>query len=680
VLDIQPAWGRPFNADEDAPTPLPVVILNERFVRRQNLEPASMMGREIELAGRVHTVVGVIGAAHTRPFDADVYRPLGNDARGGGQNLEGLCRLSESATLTTLNGELANLLAAARRERLATDQTRVPYSATTRHDSEFGAFRPQLQTLLAAVLLVLFVAAVNTTGLLLVRASGRRRDIAVRRALGASSQAIARELFVEGLLLAMVAAAIGLLAAPLFVRGLLAVAPAYYTNLGDFTVDWVVVVLAILLCLAVGGFIAIAPLLEALRINVRDALQEEGRAGTAGRRTMWLRHLLIGTQTAVCALLLVGAALLLRTFINLKSVETGITSEGVLTARMSLQGPQFEDRVPLVEYFEEGLRRLQASPAILAAAVGASVPVERALNLPATFPDTREPDRTQIVNWRYVSPQYFDLFGIKTLAGRSLLENDRANMPPVAVVNETFAVQTYGSVRDALGRRIVVFKQPAREVVGVVSNTSGWSLRDPSRPMMFVPLAQVETALMRTAHSFFPPRWIVQSSQDVASARRELAAIIRDLNPTQPFIEIQTMDSLMVNSIAMPRFYLAVLLAFAFVAVSLAAVGIYGVYAYATASRLPEIGVRLALGASPRSILLQVIGRAVRLGTVATVAGLVGAAAVTRVLQSELFGITPTDPLTYTAVGVILIATVFAAALAPAVRAARVDPLVAMRG
>jgi len=679
ALGIRPAWGRGFTAEDDVPMPPPVVILNERFVREAGIDPASVVGNDIHLGGRAHTVMGVIAAAHTRPFDADIYRPLGADARGGGQNLEVLCRLSGSSSFVSLNSELGGLLEEARRERLFGDRATVVYSAVTRHEWEFGAFRPQLNTVLIAVILVLLVATANTTGLLLVRASGRRREIAVRTALGASPRRIARTLIVESLLLAAVSAALGLLAAPLLIRGLLAVAPAFYGQLATFTIDRIVLVAAIGLCLVVGFAVALPPLMEVLRVNLRDTLQEEGRAGMQGRRTIWMRHLLIGGETAVSAVLLVGAVLLLRTFVNLMNVDTGVDSRGVITARMSIQGPQYEDVSRLIQYFENGVRRLEQSPAIEAAAVGASLPAERALNLPATFPDLPDADTVRVVNWRYVTPSYFGLLKMRTVAGRAIGDADRAGAPPVAVVNAAFAEQMYGQVDKAIGRRVSVSKQPAREIVGVVSDTSGWSLREPSRPLMFVPLAQVEASVARTAHSYFPPRWIVRGARDIESARRELEAVIRDLDPAQPVIEIQSLDALMINSVGMHRFYFVVLSAFALFAVSLAAVGIYAAYSYAIGSRTAEIGVRLALGARPRSILWDVVSRALLLGGVATAVGLIAAAAGTRILRSVLFNVSETDPLTYGAVAVTLLAIVFVSTLIPAVRAARVDPLVALR-
>jgi predicted permease len=446
------------------------------------------------------------------------------------------------------------------------------------------------------VALVLLAAAANTAGLLLVRASGRRREIAVRTALGAVPSRIARTLIVEGLLLAAVAGAVGLLGAPLLVRGLLAAAPAYYGELATFDIDAVVVAAALLLCAVVGLAVAVPPLLEVLRVNLRDTLQEEGRSGTQGRRGVWMRQLLIGAETAVCAVLLVGALLLLRTFVNLMNVDPGIDTRGVITARMSVQGPRYDDVTQLVRFFEQGVARLEQLPSIESAAVGASLPGERALNLPGTFPDAADPEQIQVVNWRYVTPGYFSLLRMRLVSGRLFSDRDRDGTQPVAIVNEAFAAQMYGALDKALWRRIAIGSD--REVVGVVSDTAGWTLGEPSRPMMFVPLAQVEERVLRTAHSFFPPRWIVRA-RDVDSARRELAAVVREIDPTQPFIEIQSLDAMMLRSVGMQRFYLVVLSAFAIFAVLLAAVGTYAAYSYAIATRTAEIGVRLALGASP---------------------------------------------------------------------------------
>jgi putative ABC transport system permease protein len=679
ALGVRPQWGRSFTPEEDTASPARVVVVSEGFVRRAGSDPATVVGRDIAIAGGTHTIVGVFAAAASRPSDPAIYRPLGRDARGGGQNLSLVCRLRDGTSAAALSAELAGLTEEARRRTLVGTAQQVAYTAMTRHEWEYGPLRPQLNTLLSAVALVLLAAAANTTGLLLVRASGRRREIAVRTALGATPKRIARTLIVEGLLLAAVGGLLGLAAAPLLVRGLLAVAPAHYGELATFQIDLHVLGAAALLCLLVGLAVAIPPVLEVLRFNLRDTLQEEGRSRTSGRRSTWVRHALIGAETAVSAVLLVGALLLLRTFVNLMNVDTGVDSRGVLTARMSIQGAQYDDVERLVRFFEEGLARLQQSPAIDLAAVGATLPGERALNLPATFVDLPQQPDVPIVNWRYVTPSYFPLLRMRAVAGRLFTDADRTGAPPVAVVNETFAKQTYGSVPQALGRRVAVTNQPPREIVGVVNDTSGWSLREPSRPLMFVPLAQVEAATIRTAHQYFPPRWIVRSSRDLESARRELDTVARALDPAQPLIDVQSFDALLVNSVGMQRFYLAVLSAFAMFAVLLAAVGIYAAYSYAVASQTPEIGVRLALGASPTRILGGIVGRALALGGIATAAGLLGAAASARVLESLLFNVTTRDPLTYAGVGLFLMATVTIATAIPAARAARIDPLTALR-
>ena len=630
ALGVQPSWGRAFTVEEDADPPPPVAILNERFLRRHSLDPAATIGREIQLGGRAFTVVGVLAARHTLPSDPDIYRPLGNDTRGGGQNLQMLCRLTDGATQAALNAELASLTEEARRAELINARTTVAYSAATRHEWEFGSLRPALLTLMAAVVLVLLVAGANTTGLLLVQAAARRREIAVRTAMGASPSRIARTLVVEGLALTALAGLAGVAAAPLFVRGLLAAAPAYYGELASFSFDPAVAAVAAALCFFVGLAISLPPLAECLRLNLRDTLHEEGRSGTMSRRSVWIRQALIGAETAACAVLLVGALLLLRTFVNLMNVSTGFDPDGVVTARMSVQGPRYDDPEQVIRFFEDGVARLERMPSIQGAAVGASLPAERALNLPATLPDTADPNDVRIVNWRYVTPGYFELLKIRQLAGRALTATDRAGAPAVAVVNESFARQMYGGSSQALGRRVIVSRQPPREIVGVVGDTTGWSLADTPRPMLFVPLAQVEPALMRIAHSFFPPRWIVRSAQDVDGARRVLQHVVSELDPSQPFIEVRSVESLMASSVSTQRFYLVVLAAFALFAVFLAAVGIYATYSYAVASRTTEIGVRLALGASPSRILWGIVGRASALGGVATVAGLAAAAGLAR--------------------------------------------------
>jgi predicted permease len=680
VLGVRPTWGRAFTLDEDVAQPPPVVVLNERFLQRHGIAPDAIVGRPIQLGGQTYTVVGVLAARHTRPDDPEIYRPLGADRRGGGQNLEMLCRLAPGASAAALNTELSGLTEAARAGNLIGEQTQRVYTSVPHHEWEFGSLRTPLMTLMIAVGLVLSVAAANTTGLLLVRAAGRRREIALRTALGASPRRVALTLLIEGFTLAAVAGAIGLAAAPLLVTGLLSVAPAFYVDLAAFTLDTTVIMVALVLCALVGLVVSAPPLLELLRVNLRETLQEESGRGTSGRRTVWMRQLLIGAETAVCAVLLVGALLLLRTFVNLMNAPTGFDATGVVTARMAVQGERYDDVAQLIRFFEEGVTRLEQIPSIEGAAVTASLPAERALNLPATFLDAADPSEVRVVNWRYVTPGFFPLLRIRHIAGRPLLDSDRAGTPSVAVVNESFAREMYGNIDDAIGRRVSVREQPPREIVGVVADTTGWHLADGARPLMYVPLAQLEAPVAQLAHSFFPPRWVVRSSQDLDTARRELDAVVRSLDPTQPFIEVRTLESLMVSSVSTQRFYLVVLTAFAVFAVLLAAVGIYAAYSYMIASRTAEIGVRLALGAAPRRILWGIMRQSAVLGGVATAVGLAAAAAASRILRGVLFNVTETDAATYAVVAAALLLTIVGATALPAWRAARIDPLAAWRG
>jgi putative ABC transport system permease protein len=685
ALGVQPTWGRAFSSSEDVDPPPLVVILSERFVRQAGLDPATLVGSDITLAGIAHTIVGIVAARHTLSSDPDVFRPMGNDLRGSGQNLGVICRLASGATPATLDAELVALTGEARRQQLANDRTARAYSFISRHEREFGATRTPLLTLLVAVLLVLLVAAANTTGLLLVRAAGRRREIAVRTAIGASPSRVARALLVEGVVLAGLASTVGLAAAPLLVRGLLAAAPAYYSELGNFEFSGAVVLAAVALGTVVGVAVSLPPLLEVLRVNVRDALQEEGPRGTTSRRTVWLRQLLIGAETAVCAVLLVGALLLLRTFVNLMDTPLGFDPAGLVTARMAVQGPQYAGGERLVRFFEDGMTRLEQLPAVESASVAASLPGERALNLPAQLPDSDDPQRVVVLNWRYVTPNFFEQLRIRHVAGRPMVEGDRRGAAAVALVNEAMAKEVFGGVEQALGRRIAIrpiandVNEPVREVVGVVGDTAGWSIGDPPRPLMYVPLAQVDSGLLRSVHAFFPPRWIVRTGADPQGAMRALETVVRELDPNQPFIDVRTVQAMMLNSISMQRFFLALLIAFATFAVAIAAVGVYAAYSYVVALRTPEIGVRLALGAGPGRILWQVLWRGLLLGAVAIVVGLAVALAASRILTFVLYGVTPADPLTYATVGLTLLATITVATLIPALRAARIDPLVAIR-
>ncbi|MDP1569202.1 MAG: ADOP family duplicated permease [Vicinamibacterales bacterium] len=685
-LGIAPRWGRPFSAQEDAATPAPVAIFTEALVRRHGLAPEAVVGRDALVGGVPHTVVGILDAGVTLASDPEVFVPLGRHQSGGGLNLTATCRLAEAATTAALAAELDGLTAQALAEGLIQPQETRAYATTPQHEALVGSVRTRILTLAGAVVLVLLVAASNTTGLLLVRAAGRRREMALRAALGAAPHRLARGLLVEGLVLGVLSGALGLAVAPLFVNGLLAMAPPSYHRLGQFHLDATLAAAGLVLCALVGLAVSVPPLAELLRVNLRDTLQDEGARSTGGRQAGWLRHLLIGAETALCAVLLVGALLLTRTFVNLVTEPPGFDPAGVVTARMAVQGPAYADPARLQQFFEDGLARLAAEPGVEAAAVGASLPAEITLNLPVRFPDAAEPDRLDSHNWRYVTPEYFAVLRMPLVEGRTFEARDRRGAPAVALVNESFARQVFGGLPEALGQRIVTHPiradvdEPVREVVGVVADTAGFAVGDAPRPTMFVPLAQVDGALLHLVNGYVPPRWIVRGAAgNTESARRALVSSVRALDPDQPLASVQTLDALMIDSIGTQRFYLVVLLSFAVFAMVLAAVGIYAAYAYAVASRQAEFGVRLALGASPRRLLAGILRQGLLVGGVSIAVGLGLALAVSRVLASVLHGVAPTDPLTYAAVAIVLLVTVAGATLGPAIRASRVDPLLAMK-
>jgi putative ABC transport system permease protein len=690
---VRPLAGREFTPAEDTSQGPDVVMLSDSLATRVFSSATAALGRAITLGGRPYTVVGVLPRDFVSIPSADVMTPLRTTARDTGVNYRVIGRLRQDATAEAAQAELESVRADLMRTVPNLVESRVPHFSWTGYRDVLGqGMRQPLLILLGAVGFLLLIACVNVANLYIARAVARHREIATRASLGASRLRLLRQVLTESLMLAAAGSLLGLLVAAASTQLLLSfVSEDTARGLlsgGTIDLDWRVLLATTALTLAAGVFFGLAPAIASSRVDPGMALSSRTTAGPAAAG---LRRTLTIAEVALAVVLLVGAGLLIRTFMNLTSVELGFAPEGVLVGRMSLQGTSAENAGARQQLLDQGLARIRELPGVTAVAVSNAVPIEASLNLPMAPPAAALIDQTRAMDWRYVTPDYFPLFQMETRAGRTFTDEHRAGRPLVAVVNETFA-RTYFGGLDIIGRTIAFGNQDQREIIGVVADVKGRSnagfvrsftlgaLGSASAPAVYVPVAQAPDSAIQLANRFFDMKWIVRSSGPTAALEAGMREAVRAIDPTLAFIRFETMTSVIRRDLDMQRLLTILLAAFATSAMLLAAVGLYGLIAYAAVRRRKEVGIRMALGATASRVVQSFVGEGVTLAVIGLMLGLAGAAAVTRLLSSRLFGITALDVTTFVVAGVALIAVAICASLIPATNAARTDPMQALRG
>jgi putative ABC transport system permease protein len=680
VFGVRPTLGGPFTGEHDVQGGADVVILNDGLWRSAFGGSPDVIGTALLLADRPYTIVGVLPPSEAFR-SVDLFVPLRPSLTGfgGGFNytVTGRLRPGVSVEQASLEAESAwRAFAAAFPQSVL--RTELPTGFVALQDSLSSGIRSSLIVLSAAVGLLLLIACANTANLLLARAASRGRETAVRAALGADRGRIIRQMLTESLLIAVCGGVLGLLLAYWSVPALLALTPPAYLITENVSIDGTVLAVTMLIALGTGILFGLAPALSVSRQDLVEAFKDGSRS-TGSRRGGWLRRALVTVETAVCMLLLIGAGLLMQTFVRLRAVDPGFDPHGVLTARMSLQGERYATPEALGRLYEDGLERLRRIPGVRAAAVVNGVPLERALNLNVDVLDGPEKFEDELTDWRYASPNYFAALGAPIVAGRGFTDGDRAGSPPVAVVSEQFARRFFkGS--SPLGRHIRVYDADgAIEIVGVVRDLKEAGLRTRPLPVMYVPVAQTHTAAIRTTHRYFQASWVVRADDPGAALRRRIEEELRAVAPGLPITLFRTMGESKVRAMAEERFQLTLLSVFAGVGLVLACAGIYGLIAYSVTQRTRELGIRMALGASRQLILRSILIQGVTLAGGGVICGTVAALFATRVLRNFVWGVSTLDPLTFIAVGVLLVIVSGIASLIPAIRAVQLNPLTALR-
>ena len=692
---VQPVLGRLFVAGEDEPGRELEVVLAWGLWQRRFAGDPQVLGRSITLDGRPYRVVGVMPPRFDFPLfwahDVQLWAPLALGTRAAsreGQSLRVLARLRPDVTVEQARAEIAALTTALEREYPGTNRD---VTVTPLRDLVVGDVRPALLVLLGAVGFVLLLACANVAHMLLARASSRERELTIRIALGASRARIVRQLLTESLLLGTAGGAIGLALAGWGVHALVALGGAGLPRAGEIGLNSRVIAFTLLVSVATGLIFGIAPALRASRTSLAATLRESGRGTTGGARQHRLRDMLVASEFALALVLLAGAGLAIRTFVALRDIDPGFDPRGVVTMVVSYTASSVGSPERRVAFMTDLIDRVNALPGVARASAINHVPIVGDLWGTSFFVEGRavpQPGDAPGAAYRVVLPGYFAAMGIPIRSGRDVSPSDRLGAPAVVVINEYMARKHWPG-ESAIGKRITFDRPGANSqwmtVVGVVKNAirSDWAA--PPSEEIYVPWHQEDRYLTSAAPHLSYMSLVVRAdcaaraSCDAASLVPALRAAIWSLDRNLPVAEVRTMDQVVSEANARPRFTLVLLGAFASVALVLAAVGIYGVMTYAVSRRLHEIGVRLALGAEPFAVVRMIVREGMSVALTGAAIGVVGAAVLTRSMSGFLYGVHAADPLTFAGVSSVLIGAALLATYLPARKASRTDPLLALR-
>jgi putative ABC transport system permease protein len=683
VLGVNAALGRTFLPDEERSGAPGVLALSDGLWHRAFGGDPQIIGRQVTLNGGSYTIIGVLprGFTFSQPADAFLPLSLGDTVEDQGANTSVLARLKAGVSLRQAQAGMAVVF----------DQYRKAYGAQPGEKGPrlipfqqwlVGDSRPSLLLLFGAVGLLLLIACANVASLLLARTASRHREFSLRLALGAGRARLFRQFFSESLILGLAGGAAGLLTALCVLKVLVGSIPWDLPLLDRIRPDAHVLLFTLLL--AVGSSVAfgLASFSRTLKLDLQASLKEGGTVTGYGAARSRLRNLFVVGQVAVSVILLIGAGLLIESLYRLHREKLGFEPENVLTMRTRLPATKYPTTASIWNLQQQALPRIAALPAVRAAAVVTVLPLQGQNNLP-TQRQGRPEDSIGGMEHRAVSPAYFTTMAIPLLRGRGFLESDTQAAQPVAIISQTVA-QRWWPGGNPLGDHIVVgmyqntqfpdILEPPREIVGVVGDVKGMQLGQPAPPTVYVPLPQLRDGLMHSC------AWVVRTSgrppRDFATTLRE---ILTQVGPDQYLESVSPMSQVVSRSLARPSFTALLMAAFAGLALALTAVGLYGLISYFVTQRTHEIGIRLALGAQRRQVLALVLRQGMTLALAGLGLGLLGALAFRRVLSSLLYQVKATDPATYVAVGLLLAAVALFACYVPARRAAKADPMLALR-
>jgi putative ABC transport system permease protein len=674
--------GRTFTPQEDLPNGGKVVILSYGLWQRRFGGDPSIVGHSLQLGNEPHTIVGVLGKEFLSDPAADIWMPFQFDpaSNDGNHFFRVTARLKPGVTLAQANAQLNLATAQYRRDYPQADQ-KQQFEVGMLRDSVIGDARNSLLLMLGAVSLVLLIACANVANLLLARATGRSREFAIRAAMGAGRGRIVLQLLVESSMLAVTGGVLGLGLGFAGVRALLAVSPAGLPRIGEdgtaVGMDIRVMAFTLGVSLLTGILFGLFPALSASRADLNSTLKECSSGSGAGIRHGEARSLLVIGEFSLALVLLICAALLIRTFIALRGVGPGFDAHNALTMEMSLNGERYQTAAGVVQLLREGRERVNAIPGVEASAAGYWLPNDVEDNALFRFVGRTTEKGCCVTKWMSITPGYLSLFRIPLLRGRDFTDNDNAAAPGVDLINEALARQFWPN-EDPIGQHIMRGKR-VESIIGIVADFHNSGLAKPAEPMMIAPIAQVSDGYTAAYSNIQPLFWLVQTRGDPQPSIPAITEQLRIASAGFPVAHIRTMDEVMGRSTARQSFNMLLLTIFGAVALLLAAIGIYGLMAYSVAQRTQEIGIRMALGADRNAIRKLVVWQGMRLALVGVVAGIAASFGLTRLLSTFLFGVKPWDPAVFVSAPFILTAVALLAVWLPAARASKVDPMESLR-
>jgi putative ABC transport system permease protein len=676
TLGVPPAMGRLFREDEDRPGSARVVILSDGLWRRMFGGLPDILGKPILLNDEKYEVVGVMPPGFRFPdSDNDLWTPIGTAyglgewSNRGRHNFMVAARLAPGVSLERANLEIRAIAARLQQQYPATNAKVGAFVAPMREHFVADARSP-LWVLLAAVGFVLLIGCANIANLLLARATNRKREIAIRIAVGAGRADVLRQLLTESLLLALAGGAFGLLLAfwgtPLLQR----LVPSGIAALAAVSVDARVLGFALAISMATGLIFGLAPALQSLQVDLHQTLKQGGRSATRGRQR--LEHSLVIVEVALTFVLAIAAGLMIQTFTRLRGTDPGFRTNDILSVRLAYN-KRFRAAEQRAAFYDEVLRRVTALPGVVSAGFSNGVPVAFKGWVDG-FTIEGQPalagERITNANYRVVTPDYLRTLGIPLRAGRTLDTHDTADAPQVVLIDEAMRRKFWPN-ENPLGKRIRFGSgEPWVTVVGVLADIRQAGLDTPPKAELYLSALQQRTFA----------NWLaVRTQGDPAGMAAAVRHAIRAVDPGTPIVDVSTMEEILDRETFQHKVQMILLTGFAGLAMLLASLGIYGVLAYLVSRRTQEIGIRIAIGAAPSAVVRMVLGQALRLSAIGIVAGLVLALGVTRVFSKLLFGVSPTDPATFASVAVLLLAVASAASYLPTRKAMRIDPIAALR-
>ncbi|HEV8415565.1 MAG TPA: ABC transporter permease [Bryobacteraceae bacterium] len=700
-------YGRTFTPDEGRPKGGNVVVLgHDLWIQRFGADPR-IVGRTISLSDAPYVVVGILGPNFsTEQFDKnpDVWIPF--QIEPGNPTSDGrLCivtgRLKPGATIETARADLQRVADEYRRAFPAAIGPTGGFTIQKLRDAMVGDIRPALLVLVGAVGFVLLIACANVASLLLARAVTRQREIAIRAAVGASRGRIIRQMLTESVALSLIGGGLGAALGTAGIRAFLAIYPT--TPLGvalnpvniprigqagsAVALDWRIFSFTILLSVITGMVFGLIPALQASSTDLSAALKESsGRSGTGFRQSK-TRSILVITEMALALVLLIGAALLIRTSIALRSVKPGFDSYNVLTMQMSLAGARVEQARGMDRLIRGGIERIDSLPGVEAAATSCCLPLETVWQLSFIVQGRPLNGRIHgVAGWTFISPGYFDALKIPVLRGRAFTGRDDATQPGVVIINQEMARRVWPN-SDPLNDRLLVGRafgpeydqDPVRQIVGIVGDVRDVGLNQNPRPAMYVPIAQLPEGVNSLVLPILPIAWIVRTRVPPESLSMAIQNELRQASGGLPVARVRSMDEVAAQSTARSRFNMLLMSIFGGSALLLAATGIYGLMAYSVQQRMQEIGIRIALGAATSDVRSMVISQGMRLALIGAGIGIVLAFGMARFIASFLFGVKAWDPIVFITVPILLSTVALFAVWLPALRASRIDPIDALR-